>query len=783
MVISKNATSLAQGIASVLPQRLWYAVYSAAALVLIQVGIGIVLKAAQTDNHYAFSPSSSVTISEFLKMLLAIGFFYREWAARVAENAGRAYLPISTSDDSVPLRYEMERPLEEYDKQREMGDEALQQNELRVEPSFLTAMRKEVSTDIAFGLGLLSLFYVLINNLVFVSYQVADPATISLTKSGVTCITALVLMFTLDTKITGTQWLAIVLQYLALSIKASCKRATPAYMQAISSCTALCINASILPLASLAPLNPNDEADANAIVKCLATAIATAILIFLSPIFFGTTFNFLIVPGSIVVFGASWLYAMNPTPKPNKNGSHASNSQHRPWTSSLLKLRKFYLVLYGIAQLITLAMIAAMSISSFSASDAVGGTSAAVTSPFEKTLAFVRWNGARPERIPHVMKYKPFFHTMHISMPNETTPGPGLNKTSLTEDAAKITPLIYRQVALTLQVILDTQPEITGLFYFHFDSWIDPLAWSDMNLENVYFPFLTDKTKGPFTICMSDTAKQDWWGWDRDVHQNAMNAASAARSSPLTRNYTINDREWCLGWSDIYYIPRRFFQDYIRLSDIFSKPQFNVFHEVAIPTIVHIIDNSHRKNPHIPVVNHISDCWGDCCSSNPSVDDVLRYPCGHRLDYLNKTIKRSHPEVGHKPPKLSRYGYILGSARLTAAHASTLVTVAFAYSVHLLEILGLDKTLRHFCSKAAQGLSYCPSQSYRETHGVRWMLAYFKTQSPGREIKPGMSAYVNTIVFSSRKGAPRVKSRAVSVSHCNTISVARITLHCCRPVT
>lgn len=166
MAISKDATGLAQGLASVLSHRRWYAAYSAAALVLIQVGIGIVLKAAQTDNHYAFSPSSSVTISEFLKMLLAIGFFYREWAARVAENAGRAYLPVSASDDSVPLTYEMERPLEESDKQREMGDEALQKTGLWVERSFLTAMRKEVSTDIAFGLGLLSLFYVLINNLV-----------------------------------------------------------------------------------------------------------------------------------------------------------------------------------------------------------------------------------------------------------------------------------------------------------------------------------------------------------------------------------------------------------------------------------------------------------------------------------------------------------------------------------------------------------------------------------------------------------------------------------------
>lgn len=166
MFISKDATCLAQGLASVLSQRRLYAAYSAAALVLIQVGIGIVLKAAQTDNHYAFSPSSSVTISEFLKMLLAICFFYREWAGRVAEKPGRAYLSVSGSDDLVPLTYEMERPLEEGDKQREMEDETLQKTEHWVERSFFTAMRKEVSTDIAFGLGLLSLFYVLINNLV-----------------------------------------------------------------------------------------------------------------------------------------------------------------------------------------------------------------------------------------------------------------------------------------------------------------------------------------------------------------------------------------------------------------------------------------------------------------------------------------------------------------------------------------------------------------------------------------------------------------------------------------
>jgi hypothetical protein len=43
-------------------------------------------------------------------------------------------------------------------------------------------------------------------------YKLADPGTISLTKSGVTFITALVIIGTLGTKITGMQWAAILLQ-------------------------------------------------------------------------------------------------------------------------------------------------------------------------------------------------------------------------------------------------------------------------------------------------------------------------------------------------------------------------------------------------------------------------------------------------------------------------------------------------------------------------------------------------------------------------------------------
>ncbi len=40
----------------------------------------------------------------------------------------------------------------------------------------------------------------------------ADPGTIQLTKSGVTFITALVMIATLGTKISKIQWIAIIIQ-------------------------------------------------------------------------------------------------------------------------------------------------------------------------------------------------------------------------------------------------------------------------------------------------------------------------------------------------------------------------------------------------------------------------------------------------------------------------------------------------------------------------------------------------------------------------------------------
>lgn len=47
---------------------------------------------------------------------------------------------------------------------------------------------------------------------IFVSYKLADPGTIAITRSGLIFITAFVMVTTLRTKISTVQWVAIAIQ-------------------------------------------------------------------------------------------------------------------------------------------------------------------------------------------------------------------------------------------------------------------------------------------------------------------------------------------------------------------------------------------------------------------------------------------------------------------------------------------------------------------------------------------------------------------------------------------
>jgi hypothetical protein len=390
-----------------------------------------------------------------------------------------------------------------------------------------------------------------------------------------------------------------------------------------------------------------------------------------APILFGTKLSFLVLPGTVVVFIASWLYMDNPPPRDPTPVSASNEPQKLSLVGklaavmrvSLIYSRAFVtrpsLLTFGLLQLykntflgtttfFTILIVAFLTMSEAKLPDFAKGPSKAapaetgadagnIQSPFKNTMAMIRWNSAHPERIPLLMKYDNFFHTVHISMPG-LMPEKHEEFHNITHDQWPGTFTVYMQLAHTMKLILDTQPEINGLMYFHFDAWVDPFAWAGFNPYNIHFPSIVDEAPpssgGPHFTCISDTSKYNWWGWGQDFHRTAMAAAATLDNFGL--NYKVNREEWCVGWSDIYYIPRRFFSDYIFLSEVFGA--LGVFHEVAVPTMVHIIEQSRRRNPFSPVMDRIGDCWGSCCASNPTKEDVLWARCGHRLNYLDQPV-------------------------------------------------------------------------------------------------------------------------------------------------
>jgi hypothetical protein len=110
--------------------------------------------------------------------------------------------------------------------------------------------------------------------------------------------------------------------------------------------------------------------------------------------------------------------------------------------------------------------------------------------------------------------------------------------------------------------------------------------------------------------------------------------SSFALGKHLSRhnNQGKNTNQSCR-WTDIFFVPRSYFQDFITLSSIFSAHE--VFLEVALPTMVNIIDLTRQRHPHLSVITKLADCFGGCCSDAHSAEEILWSRCGHRLNHQN----------------------------------------------------------------------------------------------------------------------------------------------------
>jgi len=112
-------------------------------------------------------------------------------------------------------------------------------------------------------------------------------------------------------------------------------------------------------------------------------------------------------------------------------------------------------------------------------------------------------------------------------------------------------------------------------------------------------------------------------------------------------------------WADIFYVPRRFFADFIALSDIFHAVP--VFLEIGVATMLHIIDQTYREHPSRSVITRLGDCWGGCCASYPRSEDVLWNRCGHKFDFATQDIV--DVIFGHLEESRVELGERIGGAR------------------------------------------------------------------------------------------------------------------------
>ncbi|KAF2839219.1 hypothetical protein M501DRAFT_772361 [Patellaria atrata CBS 101060] len=599
---------------------------------------------------------------------------------------------------------------------------------------FLGYCIHEVPIKTKYGFAQLALLYALINNCVFVLYRLADPGTIQLIKSGITLITALVLYYGVGTRIVKTQWVAIFLQiagvvvtqyrpgvgapyaastYLILIFKTFLSATSSVYNQSLIKSQDASLHSDNMVLYAcgvtinsvihftLRIVNPEEPGFfvgyhnwgaiiviisnvffglaitavykyADALVKCLATAIATSILLYVSPILFHVWFNPLVIPGSMVVFLATWLY-MEATPKGGLNSIQATStllggsSKVMRTISSFApggRLRGIGLLTNLLVSLVIISHLTLWGSKSpdnkFKQVEALGASSTPKTpkyqeSPFKNTFAFIRWNSPHEERMPLMEAYQPFFHSLHYSIPHlyeHTLPNNGEEEDAyflnMTHDGWNIGDLPTKAVADTMQLILDDPDNgIEGMLYFHFDAWIDPFGFQNMDFDGIWFP----DSPNPRYLCMN-TPKQypEWHGW-WGMHEITMHGERILED--LNVGYVINTTEWCVGWSDIYYLPRRLFPDYIFLNSIFFG-QLRLFHEVAIPSMLRIIDDTRRSNPTESIITRLGDCWGHCCADGVKREDVLWRRCGHRLDFTREEIWGTHWE------RLGRQAEMLG---------------------------------------------------------------------------------------------------------------------------
>ncbi|KAH0548345.1 hypothetical protein GP486_007979, partial [Trichoglossum hirsutum] len=514
-----------------------------------------------------FSYSGSVCLAELLKLAISAVLFFCEWLLRRDE----FHYQIIGGDVDGGLS---EKGMTATATRRPWGQ-------------FPRALLEEVRLSSVSGFAQLAMLYTAINNDVFILLRIADPGTVQLFNSGLVLFPAIVMTIVPGIGFGGMQWVAIMIQVFGLIISQfspepssiypattylfvvvyTCVSAfTAVYHEALSQSSNASLHADNMVLFSVGSLT-------NFTIHIIFSwwspggpglfdgyTDPDAIVLLLSSVFIG-----LATTAVYRLFLAVWIYYKGPKDEDPSFVPEVSDAPTPPLGSScgdvcngLLSGRSAEGIGYlgWISMLakaaVTIAIIVAgTKVIAWEPSDRLSQMTRAPssspptprvrTSPLSNVLAFVRWNSDEHlDRKAMLEAYRPFFYNMHYSIPGSTS------SSNLVSDGSGDSHLIYKQVARTMQLLLDEQPDVMGLLYYQSDSWVDPLRFNSIDLDKIWFP---DSIQPRFACMEGKDIIPEIFLSDEDARRarNAVKALSASSDGVTMNGSKINPNEICSG--------------------------------------------------------------------------------------------------------------------------------------------------------------------------------------------------------------------------------------------
>jgi hypothetical protein len=257
----------------------------------------------------------------------------------------------------------------------------------------------------------------------------------------------------------------------------------------------------------------------------------------------------------------------------------------------------------------------------------VTGERNVTSGPFKNTIAFITIKNELPE-IGMALKlkqaYGSSFQTVFVDVPS--------GKQSNSVD--------YMPVYSIVKLIANSASfsKIDGIFYFQSDSWINTPRFEKADFTKIW-------TLGRGR-CRRPNSESAWVSREVVDTDKEKELIEANKEAVYIAPYlNIDEHSLCSGQPDMYFLPRKYFGDFLYLASTYGDRQTPVDPALALPTIWNIIEryhSPHRSGQYFRNEPVILPDLLNCRNMSSSMDDMLQAKCGHSVDLSEERSRRMY---------------------------------------------------------------------------------------------------------------------------------------------